>query len=454
MTRIAYAVTAMLAALVVAACGGTGGTARDDGGKQDAAPAPARPAKLEPAQLTLWVGFTQRELRIVKDVVKGFEAKNPGVTVKVVGGINDDKIIAASRGGKAPDVAQSFTADNSGAFCGSGAWIDLKPFMQRDGLTDAIFPPAPRSYTQFNGTRCALPMLADAYGLYYNKRLLREAGLSRPPRTVSELADYAKKLTKRNPDGTLKTVGFLPNMGWYGNTPANFGPMFGAKWTDAEGRSSLGKDPAWAKLLTWQKQLVDWYGYDKLVRFQSGLGDEFSSSNAFEKGKVAMTIDGEWRTAFIADEAKDMDYGTVPVPVDDANPNLFGGGYTTGNIAGIPKRAAHKEQAWALLKYLGTSDEAMVKLSNELRNVPTTQSSAKSPALKPDPNFATFLKIYASPNTTTTPVTAAGSAPQELFNGFVNKWQAGRVKDLQGGLQGVDKQIDAQLANAEGKQVP
>ena len=176
--------------------------------------------------------------------------------------------------------------------------------------------------------------------------------------------------------------------------------------------------------------------------------------NAFEKGKVAMNVDGEWRTAFIADEAPNLKYGTAPVPVDDDNADLYGGGYTTGNIAGIPKRAEHPEHAWALLKFLATDDKAMVLLSNGLRNVPTTTSSAKSPDLKPDPKFATFLKIFANDNTTTTPVTAAGSANQELFNSFTNKWQAGRVPDLQAGLTGVDKQIDAQLANAEGKEVP
>ena len=389
-----------------------------------------------------------------KDAVKGFETKNPGVTVKVVGGINDDKIIAASRGGKAPDVAQSFSADNAGAFCSSGAWIDLKSYMERDGISDDIFPPAPRSYTQFEGTRCALPMLADAYGLYYNTEMLEKAGLDGPPKTVSELVDYAKKLTVKNSDGSLKVVGFNPVMGWYSNTPANFGPMFGGKWVDESGKSSLGSDPAWEKLLRWQKKLIDFYGYDNLVKFQAGLGDEFSASNAFEKGKVAINVDGEWRTAFIADEAPDLPYDTAPVPVDDDKPDLYGGGYTTGNIAGIPKRAEHPEHGWALLKYLATDDEAMVFLSNGLRNVPTTASSAKSPDLKPDPKFDTFVKIFADPNTTTTPVTAAGSAYQELFNGFVNKWQAGRVDELKAGLQDIDKQIDAQLANAEGQQVP
>jgi multiple sugar transport system substrate-binding protein len=326
--------------------------------------------------------------------------------------------------------------------------------MDRDGISDSIFPPAPRAYTQFNGTRCSLPMLADAYGLYYNEAMFKKAGLNGPPKTVSQLIDYAKKLTVKNPDGTLKVVGFNPDMGWYSNTPANFGPMFGGKWVDDSGKSTLGSDPAWAKLLTWQKQLIDWYGYDNLVKFQAGLGDEFSTSNAFEKGRLAMNVDGEWRTAFIANEKPDLQYGTAPVPVDDNNQSLYGGGYTTGNIIGIPKRAAHPEQGWALLKYLATDDKAQVLLSNGLRNVPTTASSAKSPDLKPDAKFETFLKIFGDKNTTTTPITAAGSAPQELFNSFVDKWQAGRVDDLQKGLSDLDKQIDAQLANAQGNQVP
>jgi len=451
MRRIAMAMAAaLLLAFGVGACGGTG----DDDTADKAAGAPApKPGRLEPADLTLWVGFSApRELRVFKGAVKEFEQLNPGINVKVVGGISDDKLIAASRGGKAPDVAQSFSADNAGAFCGSGAWIDLEPYLERDGISDDIFPPAPRSYTQFKGTRCALPMLADTYGLYYNQDMLEKAGLDGPPKTVSELTEYAKKLTVKNPDGSLEVVGFNPSMNWYSNTPANFGPMFGGRWVDESGKSTLGSDPAWAKLLTWQKDLIDWYGYDKLVKFQAGLGDEYSTSNAFEKGKLALHVDGEWRTAFIADEAPDLDYGTAPVPVDDDNSDLYGGGYTTGNIAGIPKRAGHKEQAWALLKFLTTDDRAMVMLSNGLRNVPTTASSAKSPDLKPDPKFDTFVKIFENEHTTTTPITAAGSAYQELFNGFVNKWQAGRVSDLEGGLADIDKQIDAQLANVEGGQ--
>ena len=46
-----------------------------------------------------------------------------------------------------------------------------------------------------------MPMLADAYGLYYNEDMLKKAGLDGPPKTTSELTEYAKKLTVKNADG-------------------------------------------------------------------------------------------------------------------------------------------------------------------------------------------------------------------------------------------------------------
>src|SRR5690349_17692304 len=82
-------------------------------------------------------------------VVAGFERAHPGVTVKTVGGISDDKIVAAIRGGNAPDIAQSFSTDNTGSFCGSGAWTDLGPRMKADGISTSQFPAAVQAYTKF-----------------------------------------------------------------------------------------------------------------------------------------------------------------------------------------------------------------------------------------------------------------------------------------------------------------
>jgi multiple sugar transport system substrate-binding protein len=437
------------AVLALSACGGG-----DNGGpSQNAAENGHSGGSHQPVTITFWNGFSSRELGVIKRAVADFHRTHRWITVKTVGSVSDDKIISAIRGGNAPDAVQSFTADNTGAFCNSGGWIDLKDYMARDGVQASSFPPAAQTYTKYKDIRCALPMLADTYGLYYNKALFKKAGISAPPKTMSELDADAKKLTERNADGSLKVVGFDPAQGFYENAPAHYGPLFGATWVDAQGKSNLDT-PEWQHFLTWSKGLVDYYGYDKLARFQAGAGDEFSPQNAFERGKLAMNIDGEFRTAFIKAEHPELDYGTAPMPVDDAHPELYGAGYVTGNILGIPKNAEHKDAAWQLVKWLATDDHAEAMLSNGLRNVPTTSSSLKSPELKSDPKFKPFLDIFTNPHTATTPITAAGSANQELFQTFVVKWQTGKATDLSGGLAQMDKQIDAQLSNAAGPQVP
>jgi multiple sugar transport system substrate-binding protein len=167
-----------------------------------------------------------------------------------------------------------------------------------------------------------------------------------------------------------------------------------------------------------------------------------------------MMIDGEYRTAFIAKEHPELDYGTAPMPVDDEHPELYGSGYVVGNTLGIPRTSKHQAQAWELIKYLSTDPGALTKLSNGLKNVPTTTKSLDDPALKANPQFKTFLKIFTNPNTSTTPITIIGAANQELFQTFLQKWQSGHVTNLEDGLKGVDKQIEAQMANATAGQAP
>ena len=427
--------------LAVSGCGGSG----KSGSKGSS-------SKVGPANISIWTPFVDPELKTFKAVVADFEKAHPGIHVKVVGGTNDDKIVAAIRGGNAPDVAQSFSSDNTGAFCPSGAWIDLGSYMKNDGINDSIFPEAPRNYSKFEGKRCALPMLADTYGLYYNKTLLAKAGYKSPPKTISQLTAMAKKLTQRDSSGKLKVVGFNPFPSWYENVPAHFFPSWGATWMDGD-KSALNT-PAWAAQLRWQKSLIDWYGYDDLIRFNAGAGDEFSESNAFETGKVAMHMDGEWRVNFIKKEAPSLKYGTAPFPVADDKQDLYGGGYVTGSVIGIPKTSKHKDQAWLLVKYLGTNTNALAKLSNGIQNVPTTLDSLKSPLLKPLPGFQTFLDVFADPHTKTTPITRIGAANQETFQSFISKYMSGSKKDLEGGLANVDKQIDAQLKQAKAGQAP
>ena len=434
--------TALLAAaaglsLLVSACGSSDTTV--------VAPSSSAPTKLT-GTVTFWHFFTDREAAGIQKAVDKFVALNPGVKVEVKKGQDDDKTIQAIAAGQPIDVVLSYSTDQIGKFCSTGAWQDLSAYISRDGVDINQIPSVVRDYTQFDGKRCSMPMLSDTYGLYYNRKLLAAAGYSAPPKTMTELTDMAKKLTSLDGKGAIQVAGFVPSFGFYENAPAHFAPTFGATWFNADGKSNIGTDPAWASMMTWQKGLVDQLGYDKLTRFTAGLGQEFSADNAFEKGKVAMMIDGEYRSAFIKAETPSLDYATAPFPVDDAKPELYGSGYVTGNVIGIGRGAQNPEAAWALVKFLSTDTDTVVGVANAIKNVPTTTPALESPKLDKDASYQTFLDVFANAKSSTTPTTASGKAYQDTLGTFTEQWQAGKVPDLAAALTTVDTQINDQLA--------
>jgi diguanylate cyclase (GGDEF)-like protein/PAS domain S-box-containing protein len=416
----------------------------------------ARPMDVEAATahlvghttLSLWVGHSGHELEVIKSVVADFEVASPGLRVEVTGAVSGDRIVAALAGGTAPNVVSSFESDNFGVYFSDGGLIDLGPYMVRDGIDEGLLTDATQAYTRRSGRRWALPMLADTYGLFANDDQLAALGVTGPPRTTDELADLARRLTTRNADGSLRVVGFNPMIDFYENSVAILGQMFGARWADETGRSMIATDPAWARMLTWQKALVDWYGHADLVAFEATAGREFTAANAFQAGRLAMCVDGEWRVAFIGAEAPELKYRASPVPVDPALPDAYGSGYINGSVIGIPARSQLQDESWKLVKYLATDDRALVKLSNGLRNVPSTKSALRSSGLLPDDHFAVFLDIFAHPRSSASPVTSAGSTYEGILTAFALRWQAGQVADLQAGLREVDRDIDTLLRRA------
>jgi multiple sugar transport system substrate-binding protein len=403
-----------------------------------------------PVTLTVWSDFSGRELGVVTDGLKQVTQKYPWLTVKHVGSKDDQAIQRAVNGGTPPDVAVSFTPDNAARYCATGAWQDLNPLLQAAKIDKAtVWPSGVFSYTSFDNKQCALPMLTDAYGLYYNTDLFAKHGIAAPPKTVSELGDMAKKLTEYNPDGSIKVAGFVPLFGFYGSATVNtFGHAFGAKWYDDSLKPTLGTDPNWAKMLQWQKAMVDAIGYDKLQKFAAKLGganSEFSAQNGFETGKIAMMIDGEWRNAFIEGDKSNVKYATAPFPVDDSQPDLYGAQQVGGTIAGIPKGVQHPAESWLLLQFMTTDNNYLTTIAHGLKNVPSTVESLKDPQLQADPKFKTFLDVFANPKSTFKPITPIGQTDGDLLGTFAEKWQAGKIKDLQGGLKGIDSQISKQL---------
>ncbi|MGW1072771.1 ABC transporter substrate-binding protein [Streptomyces sp. NPDC002537] len=400
-----------------------------------------------PVTLRFWHGWSeQNEVKAIDESIARFERLHPNIRVKATGNVTDATVNQALRagGGDAPDVVSSFTTDNVGQYCSSGMWADLDPFLTKSGLDKtAVFPKTLLAYTSYRGTQCALPLLADAYGLYYNKDAFEEAGITRPPRTMSELREDAVKLTERTSGGSYKRLGFMPDFRLYQNSPDRLFAQWDPRYFDGEGKARLAEGTAAGEFFTTQRELLDAQGgYTRLETFRTTFGDEMSSQNAFLTGKLAMHMDGEWRGLMLDAAKPSFRWGTAPMPVPDDRPETYGRGYLTGTVAGIAHSSRHQNAAWELLKFLTTDTGQVVALANAIHNVPSTKAALASPELDRDPAFRTFLDIAANPHSVGMPPSVNGGQYIVALKDFAYNVEAGRVHDLAKGLRALDRQID------------
>ncbi|WP_308416783.1 ABC transporter substrate-binding protein [Streptomyces sp. AJS327] len=396
----------------------------------------------DPVTITVWSAYTGRELDVFNEVLKTFEDEHPWITVKSVGSQNNDRMVAALRGGPAPDVQWAPQSDLAGVYCPSGGWRDLRHYIERDKVDKKVFVPAAWRATTAGGKRCALPVLGDVYGLYYNRTLLKRAGLDGPPKTMSQLTSYAKKLTERTGSGRVKVAGYAPLTLFYANRPSYEAQLWGADWFDEDGRSAVATDRTWRRMLEWRRELIDWYGYDRIRAFTAGAGAQYTASNAFHTGRLAMMLDGEFRTGFIKNEAKDLDYGTGPFPAPDDQPERYGAGAWTVHLAGVTNRSAHPDASWRLVKWLATDKGAQIALAKGLHNVPTTREALDSPELRKIPHFAPFLRMAAHPHSKIPPNTPAGLSYQDTMASFFQRVESGAASDTRSGLDEQARRID------------
>ncbi|MEU0871901.1 extracellular solute-binding protein [Nocardia brasiliensis] len=441
-TTLAALTACTTVALLVSACTGT-----DSGGGDDGS------AEGKDVSITFWHGWSQdNEVQAIEANVAAFEKLHPNIDVKVVGNIADDKSEQALRAGgpEAPDVVSSFTTDQVGKFCSAKVWADLTPFLRKDGIDPAAtFPATMLEYTRFQGNQCALPLLGDTYGLFYNKTAFAAAGITAPPKTFSEFEAAAVKLTIPEGD-TFRQLGFMPNYHGYETSVMHYLGQYGADYFGPDGKSNIATDPRVAAMFEWQKRMIAALGgFDKLEKYRTGFGDEFSANNPFHTGQVAMSFDGEWRTASLAVDPVSFEWATAPFPVPDDQAATYGRGYQTGTIIGVANSSRKQSAAWQLVKFLTTDTDAVVDFANAIHNVPSTLAALSSPRLKVDANFQTFLDIAKHPHSSTTPSSINGGAYQLSLRNFGYEYEAGKQPDLRAGLTATAKEIDEAIDQAK-----
>jgi multiple sugar transport system substrate-binding protein len=423
-------------ALTAAGCGsgGTGGTGGTD-------------AVGQPVTITFWHGWSEpSEIAAVNANIASFEKLYPNIRVDSVADVSEPTLLKGLHrtGAGAPDVISDFTSQDVGPLCSSGALLDLDPLLARSGVAaDAIFPKAMLDYTRYQGKQCTLPLLGDAYGLYYNVSMFHAAGISGPPRTFSQLASDAVRLTLG--DGS-RQLGYMPLFENYENDVGTLAAQYDPRYFTRSGASNLAGDPAFADLLRWQQDLVGQLGgYDHLARLRTGFGDEFTPANAFDRGKVAMQLDGEWRVANLTAEKVPFQWATAPFPVPDDQAADYGRGYLSGTVIGINHNSRQQQAAWQFVKYLTTDTQAVVSFANAIDNVPSTFAALDSPELQLPPAFQTFVGVADSPYSDSEPPTADDDNYVGVLQQVGTDHEAGSDTDLTAALQAADQAVDKGL---------
>ncbi|MET9374995.1 extracellular solute-binding protein [Streptomyces sp. NPDC002992] len=351
--RRGIAATALVAALGVtlAACGSDGS---DGGGTKSS-------GELS-GTVTWWdTSSVGSEDKVFKKLAEDFTKKHPKVTVKYVnvpfGEAQNKFKNAAQSGSGAPDVIRSevaWTPDfaNLGYLApldGTAALKDDKDFLKQAAAS-----------TKYNGKTYGVPQVIDSMGIFYNKKIFKEAGVE-APKTVAELKTVAAKIKEK----TGKTGLYLRGDDAYWFLSFLYGE--GGDMVNAEQKKITVDDAAGVKAFSTVKDLVD----SKAAITDATNGWD-NMQAAFKDGKVAMMINGPWAVAdtFAGKEFADKaNLGIAPVPAGSAGQGAPQGGHNLAVYAG----SKNLDASYAFVEYM-TSVEAQTTAAKELSLLPTRES--------------------------------------------------------------------------------
>ncbi|MFK8850570.1 extracellular solute-binding protein [Streptomyces sp. Ac-502] len=188
------------------------------------------------------------------------------------------------------------------------------------------------------------PTEVQSYALYYNKRLLRAAGVDGPPRTWRELEETAYRTARRDRHGNTLVQGFglsRTDDATVVNQTLALLASRGGSFLQADGARSALDSPAGRAVFALERRLID--------RGASDPGIDLMK--AFPAGRVAMAVSGGWWTGSLK-QTMGRDYRDVAVaPVPGPAPGNRGT-VTTGFLLGVNAKSRYPREAWEFLRWL------------------------------------------------------------------------------------------------------
>ncbi|MDX2727745.1 MULTISPECIES: extracellular solute-binding protein [Streptomyces] len=318
------------------------------------------------------------EDKVFKKIAEDFEKQHPKVDVKYVnvpfGEAQNKFKNAAQSGSGAPDVIRSEVAwTPEFADLGYLAPLDGTPALQK---ADDFLKQAAAS-TKYNGKTYAVPQVIDSMGIFYNKKIFKEAGVE-VPTTVDQLKTVSKKIKEK----TGKTGLYLRGDDAYWFLSFLYGE--GGDLVDASSKSVTVDNPEGVKAMKVVKDLVD----SGAAKTDATDGWE-NMQSSFKDGKVAMIINGPWAVAdtYAGKEFKDKaNLGVAPVPAGSAAQGAPQGGHNLAVYAG----SKNLDASYAFVDYM-TSTKTQAQVTKELNLLPT-RTSAYSEEAVVDNEIVGFFK--------------------------------------------------------------
>jgi ABC-type glycerol-3-phosphate transport system substrate-binding protein len=364
-------------------------------------------------------------------IIQQFQTENPGVTVS----LEDfpfaqyyEKLTTAFAGGSGPDV---YWIDvRTAEFAKRGALLPLDKYVTDDWLSDVI--PVALKEGEWNGKRYSVPMHELANGIFVNKALFAQAGISVPHDlqdawTWSQLRDIALKLTDRS-GGTTTRWGFgsqrdigdwvvLPYLGQNGADPLS---------PDNKKASGYLDSPDSVEALTfWSKLFTD----DKVATASP-------APDAFPTGSMAMIDAVSTYVIALQKQYPDFAYDIAPAPKNKQCAVMTG-----GFNAGINPATTQPDLSWKLIDYMTRVKHA--QWADESGYLPDRKSVVASEAKYKEQPWKLFLDELAQCGIHR-PATSEYSFFSDTFQGMAKDIAGGA--DVKSSIAKATTTLDSRLA--------
>ena len=304
--------------------------------------------------------------------IKQFQAQNPGFTVKrdvVADATMESQELVEAAAGQLPDLLMM---DNPwvGGLAAAGDLVPLDQLgVKTSGLTEGAIAAG-----SFHGTQFGIGFGNNSLGLFYNKKLLKAAGVT-PPTTWAQLVTAAKTLTnKKTGVYGLEVAGY--NSG--GNATWQFLPFF---WTAGGDLEHVNNAGGVAALTLYSELAKDGSMPASVVDYQQN-----DIAQQFQDQKAAMIVIGPWEFADF-NATKGLSWGVASIPVPKAGMSPVGP--LGGEVWVIPKTTPQGEAlGLKLLRFL-TSPASTYSWASQNGEI-ASQKSVSAKLIANDPSDRIF----------------------------------------------------------------